>query len=203
MSHASVTLLLILGFYAVSFGLRTYQHLRRTGSTGFRGVSGRPGSAEWLGGVLFGVGVFLSVLAPLADMFGWVAAPWTPGPLFFKLSVGAALVGIVATYVAQTSMGSSWRIGVQDGEHTALVVSGPFALARNPIFSCMLFTAGALGLMLPNALSFAAFLSLLAAIELQVRTVEEPYLLRTHGASYRRYAAQVGRFIPGIGRLKA
>ena len=201
MFHAIVTLILILGFYAVAFGLRTWQHLRATGSTGFRGVSGRPGSAEWFGGVLFGAGILLSLLAPIAEMFGWVSSPWVPGGLRFVVGVGAVLVGIALTYVAQTSMGSSWRIGVQGDERTALVVAGPFALVRNPIFSCMLFTAGALAFILPNVLSLAAFLSLLVAVELQVRRVEEPYLLRTHGASYRSYAARVGRFVPGVGRL--
>jgi protein-S-isoprenylcysteine O-methyltransferase Ste14 len=38
--------------------------------------------------------------------------------------------------------------------------------------------------------------------ELQVRLIEEPYLLATHGGTYQRYAATTGRFVPGIGRLK-
>jgi protein-S-isoprenylcysteine O-methyltransferase Ste14 len=40
-----------------------------------------------------------------------------------------------------------------------------------------------------------------AAIQMQVRAVEEPYLLRTHGDNYAAYAARVGRFLPGLGRL--
>ena len=43
---------------------------------------------------------------------------------------------------------------------------------------------------------------LVASIQLQVRRVEEPYLLRTHGDAYRAYAAQVGRFIPGVGMIR-
>ena len=54
----------------------------------------------------------------------------------------------------------------------------------------------------PNLLALAGVAALLAALELQVRRVEEPYLLRTHGARYRRYAARTGRFLPGIGRLR-
>jgi protein-S-isoprenylcysteine O-methyltransferase Ste14 len=42
---------------------------------------------------------------------------------------------------------------------------------------------------------------LIAAFELHVRRVEEPYLRRTHGDEYAAYAAQVGRFVPGIGRM--
>lgn len=44
--------------------------------------------------------------------------------------------------------------------------------------------------------------TLVTAIQLQVRVVEEPYLLRTHGKQYRHYGAQVGRFLPGIGQLR-
>jgi protein-S-isoprenylcysteine O-methyltransferase Ste14 len=36
---------------------------------------------------------------------------------------------------------------------------------------------------------------------LQVRAVEEPYLLSVHGDAYATYAARVGRFVPGVGRL--
>ena len=36
-----------------------------------------------------------------------------------------------------------------------------------------------------------------------MRLIEEPYLLATHGSSYRNYAAVTGRFVPSIGRLKA
>ena len=48
----------------------------------------------------------------------------------------------------------------------------------------------------------SAFGGLLAALELQVRVVEEPHLLRAHGGAYASYAARVGRFVPGVGRLR-
>jgi hypothetical protein len=40
---------------------------------------------------------------------------------------------------------------------------------------------------------------LVATIELQVRVVEEPYLLTVHCDAYRDYLATVGRFVPGLG----
>src|SRR5690606_14337890 len=46
-------LLLLVVYLALGFGLRSWLQWRYTGSTGFRGISGAPGSAEWWGGVLF------------------------------------------------------------------------------------------------------------------------------------------------------
>jgi protein-S-isoprenylcysteine O-methyltransferase Ste14 len=49
--------------------------------------------------------------------------------------------------------------------------------------------------------SLDAFVGLFVAIELQVRAVEEPYLLQMHGDAYADYAVRVGRFVPAMGRL--
>jgi hypothetical protein len=37
-------------YLALAFALRTVVQLRRTGSTGLNGISGRPGSMEWSAG---------------------------------------------------------------------------------------------------------------------------------------------------------
>ena len=58
-------------------------------------------------------------------------------------------------------------------------------------------------LLLPNALTLTSAACLFLAIELQVRAVEEPYLLRTHGEAYAAYCGRVGRFVPGLGLLDA
>ena len=112
-------------------------------------------------------------------------------------------VGLAATLAAQLSMGSSWRVGVDTDERTDLVTEGPFAFVRNPIYSAMLPTTVGLALMVPSWVAFAGLAALFAALELQVRVVEEPYLLHVHGDRYGEYAARVGRFLPGVGRLHA
>jgi protein-S-isoprenylcysteine O-methyltransferase Ste14 len=98
-------------------------------------------------------------------------------------------------------MGDSWRIGVDDGERTELVAGGAFAIVRNPIFSAMVVTAVGLSAMVPNVLAGIGLVVLLGALEIQVRAIEEPHLRSVHGRSYERYAAEVGRFVPGVGRL--
>lgn len=113
-------------------------------------------------------------------------------------ALGVALysLGLAGTLVAQRAMGSSWRVGVDASERTDLVTGGPFAVVRNPIFAAMIFAVLGLALLVPNITALLGFLSLVAAVELQVRFVEEPYLLRTHGEGY---ASRVGRFVPGVG----
>ncbi len=197
-----LALVLYVAYLVLAFGLRSVLQRRRTGSSGFRGVSGRPGSAEWLGGVLFVVAVVAGLAATLLALLDVV-----PTIARFQSTaagvVGAALVcaGIVLSLVAQHAMGASWRIGVDESERTALVTTGIFALVRNPFFSATALVAIGLVLMVPSVLAGAALIALLFAVELQVRVVEEPYLLRAQGGSYREYAFRTGRFVPGLGRI--
>jgi hypothetical protein len=44
--------------------------------------------------------------------------------------------------------------------------------------------------------------TLALGIDLHVRFVEEPYLRWAHSDDYRQYVARVGRFVPGVGRLR-
>jgi len=118
------------------------------------------------------------------------------------VGIVVATAGIAATVYAQLEMGDSWRIGVDVYETTTLVHTGVFARIRNPIYTAM-FTFGiGIALVTPNLVACAGLILLIATIELQVRRVEEPYLLRTHGDAYRAYTASVGRFIPGVGRIR-
>jgi protein-S-isoprenylcysteine O-methyltransferase Ste14 len=197
---------LALGLYAVymalAFGLRTWLQLRRTGESGFKGISGRLGSLEWTAGVLFVVAIAVGVAAPVLDVVD-ALEPLDALDSAGLRATGVAIfvAGLVATLNAQIAMGESWRIGVDPQEHTALVTSGPFAVVRNPIFAAMFPASLGLALLVPNVVALAGLAALWLALEIQVRLVEEPYLLRAHGDAYREYAASVGRFVPGLGRL--
>lgn len=200
MEHALDDIALVsLGLYALlAFGLRSWVQRRRTGSTGFRGASGRPGSLEWWGAALLVLGLAALALAPVASMAGWLASAHIPGAAW----LGGALVvaGTAGTLAAQWAMGASWRIGVDPSERTDLVTRGLFGWVRNPIFTAMISAALGLAVWVPNLAALAGVVGIVAGLEIQVRLVEEPYLARVHGAAYRAYAARVGRFVPGLGR---
>ena len=61
-------------------------------------------------------------------------------------------------------MGTSWRIGVDGSEKTELVTTGPFALARNPVFSAMIPGFLGLTLLVPNFAALAGFTALVTAV---------------------------------------
>ena len=56
-------------------------------------------------------------------------------------------------------------------------------------------------LLVGNVVAVAALVVLVAALEAQVRLVEEPHLAAVHGEAYRRYGRRAGRFVPGLGRF--
>lgn len=194
MTRHVISLALVTGFFVSALGIRPLVHRLRTGKWGMNGLSGHAGSLEWWGGVTFIASI---ALAPLA-----LALPAFETPSL-TLSLVLAMSGLVLTLVAQSGMGSSWRIGVDAREHTSLVTSGLFGVVRNPIFSGMLLFALGLALLWPNLASFASALALFIAVELQVRFVEEPYLVATHGAAWSNWAARVGRFVPFLGRVRS
>ncbi|WP_129337475.1 methyltransferase family protein [Cellulomonas endophytica] len=185
---------------AATFGWRSYVHRRRTGSAGFRGISGPVGSAGWWGGVLFVVALVAGALGPALAAAG--VLPARESTAVARVVVGAllALVGFVLVLAAQGALGSSWRIGVDPAERTALVTDGWFSRVRNPVFSAMVVALAGIALVIPTVLTVAALVALVLAVQLQVRCVEEPYLRAVHGASYLGYAGTVGRFVPGMGR---
>lgn len=198
----TLAMALYVVYLLVAFVVRTVIQLRRTGDTGFRGLSGRPGTAEWWAGALFAVALIVGVAAPVAGAFGLDAIGWLDHPVLNTTGVGLAVVGIASTLAAQLRMGSEWRIGVDETEQTSLVTDGLFAYVRNPIFTAMSVTGLGLTLMVPNTVAVVGLVALLVALQLQVRVVEEPYLRRLHGDAYARYEATVSRFVPGIGRTR-
>lgn len=97
------------------FVLRTALQWWQTGSTGIKGVTGPVCSLSWSAGLFANLGVICSGIAPLGTIYGWLGGV----PLFANDTLhitGAVLMlaGISGAFIAQLSMGDSWRIGVDD-----------------------------------------------------------------------------------------
>ena len=203
MSSAATALAFWLAYVLLAFVVRVALHLRRTGRSGLVVMRAGPGSAPWAGELAQGLGLALVAAAPplaLAEVVEPIATLDAPaGHLAGVLLSAFGLAGVVGS---QGAMGASWRIGVDPGERTELVTTGPFRIVRNPIFSFLICFHAGLALLVPSAPALAGLALLIASFELQVRLVEEPYLLRSPGEAYADYARRVGRFVPGLGRLR-
>ncbi|MFF4521275.1 methyltransferase family protein [Streptomyces bluensis] len=198
---AWTALALYVVWLGAAFGIRTLIQRLRTGDTGFRRPSGAQGSAARWAGVLFVAALLGAVAAPAATLAGFPVLV-EDAPVLYGTGAAITVLGIVGTLVAQGAMGTSWRVGVDREERTALVTSGPFSYVRNPIFTAMGITGIGLALMVPGILALAALAALAVAVELQVRIVEEPYLRAVHGTAYLAYGSTTGRFVTRVGQLR-
>lgn len=195
-------LLLDVVFLLLALGWRSWLQYRRTGDVGLRRPSRSATPIEKVAGALLLAGALGLLVSPVLVLAGLAA----PLRAFQRLDVQVlglllACCGIGLTVLAELQMGESWRVGVDPSEVTSLVGRGLFRYTRNPIYSGMLLFALGLFCVVPTTGTAAAVLVLTVAIQIQVRGVEEPYLLRRHGQAYRDYARTAGRFVPWIGRL--
>ncbi|HEX5404808.1 MAG TPA: isoprenylcysteine carboxylmethyltransferase family protein [Pseudonocardiaceae bacterium] len=197
-----LALVLFAAYLVIGVGVRVWVQWRRTGDTGIRSNSfGTNPAARWfviagfVGHLAPGVG------APVAQLLGLdPVGVLDHRPLRIA---GAVLCGasILALFGAQLAMGDSWRIGVDAGEQTRLVVAGPFRLVRNPIYTGMTVMVVGFVLMVPNVVALVGLPILVVGFQLEVRLSEEPHLRRLHGSAYDEYAARVGRFLPHVRQL--
>jgi protein-S-isoprenylcysteine O-methyltransferase Ste14 len=108
----------------------------------------------------------------------------------------AALAGSVACW---KRMGRSWRMGIDPAERTPLIVAGPYAYVRHPIYALSSLLMLASVVVIPSPLMIALALIHLACLQWEARR-EEAHLLATHGEEYAAYRARVGRFLPRFGK---
>ena len=198
---AALALVLIVAWLLLVVGLRGYLHYRHAGEVGLA-FRDRRGSPQWWARLISSAGLAFTFAAPVAELAGLRPPAPLDAPAVRAIGVALMLFGIAGTLVAQWAMGSSWRGDVDPDARTALVTTGPFRLVRNPILAATALTAFGLALMVPNIFAVAMLVAFVVAQQIQVRLVEEPYLLEVHGDAYRRYAARTGRFVPWLGRLR-
>ena len=207
MVASALPLIAVLAFYGLGFGWRTWVQLRRYGSSGivlFR--SGRPGQhlRETLFVVLAVALLAEAALAAVAPRRLPGLVPLAPATAAVLRATGTVMVlGATALMLAaQLDLGASWRVGIDEGARPGLVTGGLYRYSRNPIYVAMLAALLGFALLLPSWISLGLLIGAGLGIRRHVRD-EEAYLARTYGEEYRRYAARVGRFVPGVGRLRA
>lgn len=192
---------LLLAFAGVDL-LWPFARLRRTAGTWGMPIVTDRNPRERVVAAAMALVVASLVLGTARFAWGGAAAVGASVPSIAVACAGLALfaAGMAVVAVAQRQMGASLRVGLPP-ESTALVRAGLFRWTRNPIFLGMLISLAGVVLLAPGPWSAAVWLAAAAAIGAQTR-LEERHLIARHGEAYLAYAARVGRFVPGLGRLR-
>jgi protein-S-isoprenylcysteine O-methyltransferase Ste14 len=118
---------------------------------------------------------------------------WPAGVGWAAAVVGAA--ALLGTLVCWKRMGKSWRMGINPDEKTQLIVSGPYAYVRHPIYALSSLLMLATMAAIPSPLMLAVGVIHLGLLQWEAKR-EEKYLVVHHGPAYEEYCRRVGRFVP-------
>ena len=143
-----------------------------------------PPPAAYVAGLLAGAGLELAF-----------PVDWPPT----AVAIGGAAAGLAAWLALDGAAMMSFRRArtsmVPFNPSTALVTSGPYRLSRNPMYVGMAFLYLGLALALGLVWALALLPLVLVAVDRLVIVREEAYLERRFGDAYRRYRAEVRRWL--------
>ena len=108
-----------------------------------------------------------------------------------------AASALAGSWVCWKRMGKSWRMGIDPNEATQLIVSGPYAYVRHPIYALSSLLMIAAVMVLPSPMMLALAIIHLCFLQWEALR-EERHLLIISGEQYAAYASRVGRFLPRL-----
>ena len=188
----------LLMFFGLALILPSYRVWKTTGVNPYK--FGRSESTHDYVGRLFRITLFAVVLVVvvftfLPELYTYLVPIAYLGNATLNI-IGQILliVAVIWVLIAQVHMQKSWRIGIDEDVKTELIQTGLFKLSRNPIFLGMRVMLLGLFLILPSAATLVTLLCSDLLVQIQVR-LEEEFLTRTHGETYRAYQKQVRRWI--------
>ena len=126
----------------------------------------------------------------------WLSLPLLPrSPLRFGGALALAAAGLAFTVWARVHLGRNWSGSVTLKEGHELILSGPYAWVRHPIYTGLLMallgSAVACG-----ELRAAIGLGVVAAAFVRKLRIEERFMRESFPQQYPRYCAQVPALIP-------
>ncbi len=107
------------------------------------------------------------------------------------------LAGAAFTVWARITLGRNWSAEVTFKQDHELIESGPYALARHPIYTGLIAMALGTAINYGRAIGFAVFLSLCAALWWKARQ-EERIMSEHFPQAYAEYKTRVRAIIPFV-----
>ena len=149
----------------------------------------------WAPVVLFWIAIpFVAAARGHRERSIWLDSQFVLAPIRW-VAVGVAILLLAGTWMCWKKLGRAWRMGINPGESTELVVTGPYAIVRHPIYALAMLLAAACVVAVPGLAMVLAAGAHALLLYAEARR-EEQYLAMQLGPAYARYCAQVGRFVP-------
>jgi protein-S-isoprenylcysteine O-methyltransferase Ste14 len=138
----------------------------------------------------------LLTVATIGALFVFSASRWS-----YPVHEAIEWIGLGLIFICIS--GRSWCSLYIGGRKTSeLVVAGPYSVSRNPLYVFSIIGAVGVGAQL-GAVSVAVLAGVFAwVVHILVVIQEERLLLAEHGDVYRKYIAEVPRFLPRLSLWK-
>jgi protein-S-isoprenylcysteine O-methyltransferase Ste14 len=145
-----------------------------------------------------------AIVALLVTLGIWHLLHVSPAKYFWHtpLALGivtdcVVLAGIAITVWARITLGQNWSAEVTFKQDHELIRSGPYALARHPIYTGLLLMALGTALDYGRATGFAVFVAVCASLWWKLR-LEERIMSRHFSSEYSDYKKHVRAIIPFV-----
>ena len=125
---------------------------------------------------------------------------WSVNAGVLAAAIVLGLAGAILTVLGLRGLGPALTASPIPREHAPLVTGGVYGRIRNPIYTGLM--TGGLGLALFGASVWHILAWVALVLLLSAKTRWEERMLVAEHPDYRDYGARVGRFVPGVGRLR-
>jgi protein-S-isoprenylcysteine O-methyltransferase Ste14 len=187
---------LMMGLYWARVLRLAYKQKKRTGNAGNlfpRETLGQVLRIIWFPAIFAWIAI--PILTALLERRPRVLEPYALPRSLAWIVLAIAVAAFIATLICWKKMGKSWRMGIDPNDKTQLVISGPYARLRHPIYALSSLLMLCTMVIVPSPVMLAVGVVHLLLLQWEARR-EEAYLTTVHGQAYSDYAAKTGRFIP-------
>ncbi|QYF74516.1 isoprenylcysteine carboxylmethyltransferase family protein [Cryobacterium sp. PAMC25264] len=125
---------------------------------------------------------------------------WPVNGFVIATSVALVAIGVTLAVQGSTSLGPAMTASPIPRDNAPLATTGVYGVVRNPIYTGLMTAGLGLTVIGSSALHVVVWLALIGLFSGKARW-EERMLVIEH-PDYSEYAARVGRFLPGVGRIR-
>ncbi len=122
---------------------------------------------------------------------------WPSNALTFWVGAALTFAGLVFCVWARVHLGRNWSSEVTVKQGHELIVNGPYALVRHPIYSG-LFIALLGSVLAVGKISAVVAFALFAIAQLYKLRLEEKWMREQFGATYVAYSSRVAALVPYV-----